>query len=162
MLPKALQQDRELLLLALVHGLLFRYCPRQFRTDLTFLVAVVNRKSEIYSAIDRTLQAVPEIALGAITSGDVTLAVYQRAMDSVPSLKSDRNHVLALSAQCNASFLIDFFAEADAVFKDDKEIMMTAVAREGMLFPYASARLREDSDMLAVTVGDTVAVIHSV
>jgi hypothetical protein len=164
LVPEPLRRDRELLLEALAHGMRFRFCPTQYQTDPTFLVAAVTRKSEIYFEMNRTLQAVTEIALAAVTSSDSTPAVHQRAMETVPSLKSDRNVVLALSARGDASFLKDFFTEADAVFKDDKEIMMTAVARDSKLFPYASARLRADPDMLVVAIdgGSAVDVLKTV
>jgi hypothetical protein len=164
LVPDHLKKDRELLLEALAHGMRFRFCPLAYQSDQTFLVAAVSRKSEIYFDLGRTNQAVPDIALAAVTAADSIPAVHQRAMETVPSLKSNRNVVLALSARGDASFLKDFFTEADVVFKDDKEIMLTAVARDSKLFPYASARLRADAELLlaAIDEGSAVDVLKTV
>lgn len=158
LVPETLRTDRELLLEALAHGMRFRYCPPMYHSDPVFLQDVLSRNSEMYFSMNRKLQMVPEIAMAAITAYDSTPAVHVRALEHVPALSNNRSVVLALSKRGDEAFLKKFFTEADPFFKDDKEIMLTAVSRDPKLFLNASARLRADPDLLVAAIDGSTAV----
>ena len=158
LVSEPLRRDRELLLEALKHGMRFRFCPFEFQTDKAFLLEALERKSELYLEMNRNIQSEPDIALAAVKAEDSTPAVHSRALENVPNLTEDRSVVLAIAKRGDKTFLKELLTEGGHdIHRDDKTIMLTAIERDCKLFAYASARLRDDPDILLAAIQETSA-----
>ena len=153
--PEPLRKDPELILLALTHGMAFRQVPQDLLLEPTFVLEAVSRKSTLYLEMTATLQRHFAVALAAVVAPDSTPDVHKRAIAHCPSLTSNRNAVLAFCQRGDKEFLEHLLETT--IFRNDKEIMMYAIARDARLFAVASDTLRQDPDIILVSIQESTA-----
>lgn len=156
-----LKRDRELLLEAVTHGMRFRFCPFEFQSNLEFLMAALNRKSNIYLELNKTVQRRQEVALAAICSKDSTPVVHQKALDLVPALCENREVAMALAVRGELEFFKEFLKSEEGAksrFTGDKGIMLNALKRDPKLFSLCEPRLHQDVDILTAAMDKKTAV----
>jgi hypothetical protein len=154
-----LRTDRELLLEALANGMRMRFCPPPFREDAGFLCEALDRKSLLYLELPRTFQSQEAVARAAVVSPTSLPEVHTRALELVPRLGSSRDVVLAVAQRGNPDVLSNMFlAEGNDIFRDDKEIVLAALAKQPSLFSRVSPRLRSDNDVLVAAMDENSAL----
>jgi hypothetical protein len=153
--PDALKRDRQLVLQALANGMRFRFVPPEFLDDLSFLLDAVSRKSSLYLDMNRNLQGIQSLASAAVVATDSTPDIHKRALANCPGLAQDRQAVLAFCQRGENDFL-ERLLESNR-FADDKPIMMEAIQRDCRLFKSASERLRQDPDVILVSINESSA-----
>jgi Domain of unknown function (DUF4116) len=160
-----LKRDRQLLLEALKHGMRLRFCPFEFQTEKEFLLETLARRSELYLEMNRNVLADRDVAFAAMVSESSTQAVFNRALQHVPFLSSNRDVVLAICQRGDAEYVLSFLTDtADLMVKDDKEIMLAAIGRDAKIFRLASGRLQRDVEIIlaslaAETASDVLASV---
>ena len=105
--------------------------------------------------MNRKLQNLRPLALAAVVASDSTPHIHQRALSKCPDLSQDRQAVLAFCQRGEKEFL-EKLLESN-IFSDDKPIMMEAIKRDSRLFKSASERLRQDPDVILVSIQESSA-----
>jgi len=157
LVPKHFKYDRELLLEALKHGMRFRYCPFEFQNDKQFLLEALANRSQLYLEMNRNTQKDVDICQAAIVSQNSTPEVHTRVLEHAPDLPQQREVALAIVQRGSEAFMKQLIVESFSdAFKDDLDIMLTAIRRTPKLFGYASPRLQQHVDVIIAAIeGDT-------
>lgn len=155
LLPLELQNDEELLLQALKHGLLLRDIPTDKLADTPFLERAIQGNACLYLELPKQKQPIMSIALQAIVAPDSTPEIHERALQLCPPLARNRQAVLAICHRGDVNFLQDLLQ--NSLFSDDLEVMRLAISRDSKLFATASQRLQELPEIILVSITDTSA-----
>lgn len=152
----ALQDDLDLLLLALKNGLHMRDVPVAIKNNLAFMERVLRVNARFYLELPQTLQAEFVLAREAVIAPDSTPQVHSKALALCPTLQSERRVVLSVCQRGDVELLPGLFnSPLSSCFRDDCEIMVAAVSRDHSLLAYASARLRACPELILVTISPT-------
>jgi hypothetical protein len=138
-----LQEDPELLLLAIRNGLSMRDIPFKFWFDIPFFQRCLHENSQIYLEMPPRIQAESSLAREAVLSPYSSPEVHRKGLECCPLLKLERQVVLTLCQQGNVELLRDILdLPSSRSFCDDLEVMVAAVSRDPSLLALASSRLR--------------------
>jgi hypothetical protein len=148
-----LQQDTDLLLQALKHGLCLRDVPDVFAHNVDFILQALQVNATLYLQLTLPLQAQMDLARQAILAEDSTPEVHAKALQHCPNLKTERQVVLSLCKRGDKDLLTDLLQlPSSEPFVDDIDIMEAAVTRDSKLFALASPRLQLSPQLIVVSI----------
>jgi hypothetical protein len=137
---RAVREHKRLLLAALEWDFLaVRHAAPELLADRDFMLAAVSLSGHSLDYAAPELQADRDIALAAVKQTGYSLQY------AAPHLKADRDFLLAAMGYGALSC-------CDAGFRDDREIVLAAVAKCENAFELASPRLRADRDVALAAV----------
>jgi hypothetical protein len=157
----ALQADRGLLLEALASGMRFRSIPLPFQTD-ALLFEALERRAELYLELSPDLQSDPQVARAAVASPSSAARVHARALELVPRLGDHRDVVLAVAQRGDAGVASRLFlAEGNQFMREDKEVVLAALAKRPSLFGRLPRHIKTDMVVLAaaIVLGNSVPAV---
>ena len=159
-----LRRDRELLLTAVEHGLHFRYCPLEMKSDDDFCKAALARKAAVYMELPRSTAQREDMAEAAVVSASSDSTVIAKAVSACPEILRHRTVAVAVVDRAELAFMKNYLTEQHPVFLSDKPIMLRALERDDKLFGECRGGLKEDVDvvMAALNENSAVTVLRSV
>ncbi|GKZ01561.1 hypothetical protein MPSEU_001106600 [Mayamaea pseudoterrestris] len=155
---KHLRADKELLLVALAHGLRWRFCPEELQHNHAFILEAVHRQAALYLELRQQEQLQLEIARAAVTAETAHHTVIVKALAQNPSLQRDTNVVLSMARRGDAAFVKELFMNNQEAFKDNEDVMMAILHKDRTLFPYCSNRLRHHPEIIMTAIDATTAL----
>lgn len=166
--PKQLREDRDYILFVAMNGWIsaLEFSPDKFKNDKEIMLAAVNKRGNNFKWASYELKQNKKITLTAIShpdnpiklrdvvdkfrnNRDVVIAAVKRDGDNLKwasnRLKRDREVVLTAIKYSKEP---GSFKKVMAQFRDDKEIVIAAVKRNGHDLKWASNRLRLDREVV--------------
>jgi len=166
--PKKLREDREFILFVVMNSWapVLEFCPDKFKNDKEIMLAAVKKWGKNFKWASIELKQNKEIILTAIShpeepisllyvddkfrdNRDVVIVAVKRDGENLKRasnrLKRDREIVLTAMKDSKEPASLEIVIEE---FKDDKEIVIAAVKRNGHDLKWASNRLRLDREVV--------------
>jgi hypothetical protein len=178
-LPVALHSDREVMFAFAVRGWggSLDQLPDTWRDDTEFATAAIRADAGNYEHASDRVRGLREIALMAVAEKSrfniqyvpspmnrdrevltTALRGHKQAYMYVPEDLRDDPEFLHLALEHSDGNSLVFEAMPDWA-RDDREIALKMVSREGFGFRYASERLRDDKDVLLAALAKDVRVL---
>ena len=144
--------DSEMLLMALRHGLLLRDVPEQFMNE-AFLQSAVKNNTSLYMELSRySWQICPTLAKQAAVSSTATAEIIKKALENVPSISLDKTVILQVAERGSLECLEELVQKDDFRFFDDLDVMKAFIIRDTKFFSYASGRLKQVPEIIIVSI----------
>lgn len=166
-------KDKDVAMMAvMVDGLALKYFKKYFGNDEDIILTAISRNKQAYFMIDSDLQLEEKYILSAIKFWpsiindmhiDIrnnkkyflyAVSLYPSAVEKASSImKSDRD-VISMAVSKGYSL-----SKVDKVFRNDKNIVMKSVSRDGHEIKYASIELQSDMDVCIASLNSRSGVI---
>eukprot|EP00980_Cylindrotheca_fusiformis_P022842 scaffold9832_cov73-Cylindrotheca_fusiformis.AAC.2 len=167
--PSLKENDEELLLMALRHGLLLRDVPNEYRTSLEFLIRAVQVNSNLYLELPKIWRTNEELSIQAILSPTSTPEIHIHAIQQCPHLQQNRNVILQIAKQGSLEYLQELVESSTTTttsnnnndnnnnntnfpYSDDLEVMKLIIQRDSKFLSHASRRLQRMPEIILVSI----------
>ena len=148
---KALQNDREIVMLAVTqNGNHLRHASESLKNDRDVVMVSVGRNGNALRHASESLKNDRDVVLQAVAQ---KLHSIQYASDE---LKNDKTFMMALVQQ---QFGVAF-TFVSAALKNDKEMVLQAVAQNGKLLWYASDAMKNDEEVVLAAMAQHGAALN--
>eukprot|EP00980_Cylindrotheca_fusiformis_P009573 scaffold2115_cov97-Cylindrotheca_fusiformis.AAC.2 len=170
--PSLKEDDEELLLMALRHGLLLRDVPNEYRTSLEFLIRAVQVNPSLYLELPKNWRTNEELSIQAILSPTSTPEIHIHAIQQCPHLQQNRNVILQIAKQGSLEYLQELVESSTTTtsnnnnnnhhnnnnnntsfpYSDDLEVMKLIIQRDIKFLSHASRRLQRMPEIILVSI----------
>eukprot|EP00526_Cylindrotheca_closterium_P006687 CAMPEP_0113618328 /NCGR_PEP_ID=MMETSP0017_2-20120614/9274_1 /TAXON_ID=2856 /ORGANISM="Cylindrotheca closterium" /LENGTH=759 /DNA_ID=CAMNT_0000527821 /DNA_START=497 /DNA_END=2776 /DNA_ORIENTATION=- /assembly_acc=CAM_ASM_000147 len=151
LLPPCMEEDIELLLMALRHGLHFRDVPKALM-NLDFLTLAIRANSKLYLELSKSWREQECLSKEALVSESSDAEIHAKALEECPQLRRNRAVILQIARGGSKDLLQEIVSANDFQYQDDLEVMKIAIQQNSKFFDYASARLQQMPEIILVSI----------
>ncbi|CAJ1954861.1 unnamed protein product [Cylindrotheca closterium] len=151
LLPNSMEEDAELLLMALRHGLHFRDIPKALM-NLEFLTMAIRANSKLYLELTKPWREQECLSREALISEASDAEIHAKALEECPQLRRNRVVILQIARNGSRDLLHEIVSANDFQYQDDLEVMKIAIQQNSKFFDYASARLQQMPEIILVSI----------
>jgi hypothetical protein len=146
------KEDREVLLLALAHGLEWCSIPEALQHDKGFIMEALQRNPQLYMDLSEETRDNFDVAFQVIHVDDVADDVILEATERCPDLLANRVAMLAIAKNWWTDVLQETLQFSPSAIRNDKAIIMEAVKNDPVAFEYCSEELQSDREVVLAAI----------
>ena len=141
-----LKEDRDVIIILISYNPSYiEYAPEDLRQDKDFMLEAITKYKCSLKYAGKNLQNDKEVVTAAVNNIDPKNDLLDRELDFASyDLRYDKDFILELFKKCNTISLWN----VEDIFKEDKEVVASAVEKDNSEIRYASIKLRNDYDFM--------------